>query len=432
MTYINTQKLTKLLVLGALSFLLYASSALAVGVKPLRTELTIDPGSSATATIKVINSENKQVTVKPEIDVYVANDLDGYPENIDLEENDPRNIEKWIQFGEEEITLEANSEKETTFTVTVPEGAEPGGRYASILYEPVVEDTEGVQVRSRVASLILIQVTGEEILTGELDEFSLYEDKLYSDQAVTLAVNFKNTGNIHSKPVGEIALYNESGEKLEEVARYKDPETGKEVVADEIPVNINGGNVLPGSARVFRPTWSENIAEGKYTAKLNLAYGNEEDMLTSELDFDTSSDLSVESFKLMTENGSAYFAIEFKNSGKVYEKPVGAIEVFNEYNAPVVKIDLPEDMEYVVPGSSETVKIDWLEGKEVPEGEYTAKLALKYGLTGEELTSEATFTGAEAAGTAKSFLQTPKGMAVAGLAVLILLVVVYYAGRSKK
>ena len=50
------------------------STVLAVGVKPVRTELIIDPGGSGSATIRVINSENVPVTVRPEITVYTKND----------------------------------------------------------------------------------------------------------------------------------------------------------------------------------------------------------------------------------------------------------------------------------------------------------------------------------------------------------------------
>lgn len=429
MTYLNTQKL-RLMVFGALAFLLYASSAFAVGVKPLRTELTINPGESQTATIKVINSENKTIKVTPDVEVFVANDEAGFPVNVELEDNDPRNIAKWITFEEPEITLAPNSEKETTFTITVPTNAEPGGKYASVVYEPVVEEGEGLQIRSRVASLILVTVTGEENIDGELQGFDMKDAKVYSDNPVTFATSFLNTGNIHVKPTGEITLFDQEGNQLKEIARYKDPETNKEILADSIPVNLSGGHVLPGSNRVFTSEWTEGVQEGKYTAKLSFVFGDKEPV-TEELTFDTNSDVSVENFQLKQESKKAYFEIKLKNSGQLYERPKGSVEIKNEFNSTVATIDIPADADYITPSATGTITLNWLD-REVPAGEYTATLNLKHGLTGEELTAKTDFTGQGAAEGAENFLKTPLGMGVSAAVVLALLVVVYFAGRSGK
>jgi P pilus assembly chaperone PapD len=104
------------------------ATASAIGIKPLRIELTIDPGNSATATLRVINSEANDLTLKPEVVIYTKNDEKGFPVAEELAANDPANIRSWITFEDSQIELLANSEKAVNFTVTVPKDAAQIGR----------------------------------------------------------------------------------------------------------------------------------------------------------------------------------------------------------------------------------------------------------------------------------------------------------------
>jgi hypothetical protein len=75
---------------------------------------------------------------------------------------------------------------------------------------------------------------------------------------VTLKIPVKNDGNIHIKPTGKISLYD--GDTL--LTRI-----GKQVIMDEngvyigekivdyLPINDDGGNVLPDTERIFSANW---------------------------------------------------------------------------------------------------------------------------------------------------------------------------------
>lgn len=371
---------------------LFSSAVFAsgIGVKPLRTELFINPGSSQSAVITVINGEQQDIQAQPTIEVYTKNDESGFPVSIDLDTDDPRNIESWVSFSEDMTELPAGGEQQVTVTVTVPEGAEPGGRYAAVLYEPITEPGEGgVQIRSRVASLLLITVGGEQIRSGEVQSFTLSENAA-NDKPLNFDIQFENTGNVHLSPSGTVTLTDQDGNVLENIARYMDRETGEEIVSNEIPANPNNGNVLPGSFRIFGAEWNENIQTGTFTAELNLRFPGSNEPIVRSTEFSFEEDFALDRFDLdRTENG-ADFILKMSNDGTLQERPVGMITVENEFGQMVSEIEMPEDLEYTLPGESTTYTIPWI-AKELPEGKYTATINLKQGVTNYDVSDSITF-----------------------------------------
>ncbi|MBU1089607.1 DUF916 domain-containing protein [Patescibacteria group bacterium] len=403
-----TKKALTLVFSSLLTLALTVSAAFAVGVKPVRTELTIDPGGSASATIRVINSENVPITVRPEVTIYTKNDEEGFPVAAeDLPADHPMNIRDWIEFPAEDLSLEPNSEKEVTFKVNVPADAQPGGKYASIIYTSVDDAASGeVKVQVAVPSLILVKVTGEEIHSGEVLSFGVKNGNLLGDQNPILAVSFQNNGNVHEKPSGSVTLTDSmTGEQLTQIARYYDDVSGELIIADAIPLNLTGGNVLPGSSRTFTAEWNENIRSGKFIAVSSLKYGSEPTIATS-AEIEINEDLQLNSFEINQLEASTDFTITLTNNGNVYEKLEGKIEIINDFESVVASVPIPEDAGYIVaslsipenvgyiaPGATAKITVPWLE-KQVPAGKYTAKLAAFYGFENASLESEVQFVSA--------------------------------------
>lgn len=76
---------------------------------------------------------------------------------------------------------------------------------------------------------------------------------------VDFKIPLANSGNTHVKPTGSIELYDEDGLIIKKVGKesIKTPEgvvVGDRIV-DYIPINDEGGNVLPGTERTFISNW---------------------------------------------------------------------------------------------------------------------------------------------------------------------------------
>ena len=375
------------LIITVCALLISIPAAFAVGVKPIRTEITVDRSSSATVVLKVINAEDTAITVRPEIVVYTGNNLEGFPIAEELSADDPRNMASWIEFDRELITLEPESEEELSFTATVPGTALSGGYYGAVLLTAVgFEATAFTQSQVAVPSLILLKVAGTEFHIGAVESFDI-QPEVYSDRGVIFETLFSNTGNIHEKPHGTITLQKADGTPLTGIARYQDPATREVVVADALPFNLVGGNVLPGSSRVFETSWRENVQAGAFTATLKLKFGNS-NQNTRTASFELGDEkLSLEKFELSELKDSTGFTIDLKNEGSVYERLSGTIDIQDtEFEGTLASLQIPADMDYVVPGGIATLEIPWLD-KPVPQGKYTATLTATYGLADTPLTA---------------------------------------------
>lgn len=367
-----------------------AGLALAVGVKPLRTELAIAPGESVRTTITVINTEDQEVRVRPSVGMYAGNDQQGYPIESDVPEDDPRHLNTWVAFDQVELTLRPDESRAVSLTITAPADAEPGGHYGSLLYEPIPEEGGApVKVATRVASLLLITVTGEVRTDGAVTRFSV-ADHQAADRPFAFAIDFENSGTIHVRPEGSITILDAAGQQVRSVARYLDPKTSKEVTADVIPVNLLGGNVLPDSARTFLADWSENIQNGEYTAVLNLAYAGQQ-LAPQTTTFTVRDAVAVDDFALRQGGGKADFALKLQNTGANVVRPIGVIEVVNEFDFKVAEVTLGDHMSDIPAGESREVIVPWL-SKEVPAGSYTARLNATYGYSRRPLVAEARFS----------------------------------------
>lgn len=368
--------------------------AAAVGVKPLRTDVTVKPGGETEITLQVINDKDTPERVRPSVQVYTKNDENGYPVAEELPAGDARNISDWISFGQKELTLPAKGAVKATIHIKVPASAQPGGHYAAIFYEPILPADSGgsVQINTRVASLLLIQVEGEQKRSGELLKFEMPAANLVGDKAAQFAVRFKNTGNVHVAPTGKIRLFDSKNEQLKQVAEYTD-KTGHTRQADEVPVNEAGGNVLPGSERIFLGNWNKNVQPGDYTAKLELTFTGLEKPFTAETKLTIDEDLRVTDLEFVpAANGQpAAFVLNLENKGNFYERPQGKLAIQNAYETTVATLDLPKDMSYVEPGKTATVRLPWI--AKVPEGRHTAKLDATYGLQKTPLEASVSFGG---------------------------------------
>lgn len=236
-----------------------------LSIWPLRQEYEVNPGETAHGLVNVMNRGSASRTVRVMAWDFEAGGEEGYPQFADTPpESSVYSLASWIVVTKEPIVIAPGETVEVPFTINVPQNAEPGGYYAGILigqFSPEALEGEGgaaVTIGSAVASLILLTVEGEIIEAGSIREFSTPKS-LYEHLPVDFIVRFENTGNVHVKPQGNITIYDWSDNKVW-----------------ELPINAEGGNVLPGSVREFTATWDEGGGYGKYEAVITLRYGSED------------------------------------------------------------------------------------------------------------------------------------------------------------
>lgn len=227
-----------------------------IGISPITFELTGNPGDVIINQLKVYNpSDNTSVGIGMEVEDIAPRGEMGQVV-VEPAETETYSLARWVKVEPEEFILKPKEQKFITFTLSIPENAEPGGHYGTILAGTRIVAGPGVTgatIAQRVGALVLLSVSGEIIEELIVKDFSAPRYSEYGP--IPFTIRFENKGTIHVKPRGFVTITNWLGNKVADV---------------EFPQR----NVLPNAVRKIEIPWGQKwFWPGKYTATLNGSYG---------------------------------------------------------------------------------------------------------------------------------------------------------------
>lgn len=254
-------------------------NAVTFTITPALVDKKVNPGDSFQVKLTLINKSNTAQPFRAYTKNFAAKNLDGQVTFGD-EDITSYAASSWITLDQPSILLPPQGKQEVLATVNVPQHAEPGGHYASVLFEQMIQDAPSSQshvaVAARLAVLVFITVSGDIREAGQILGATpgskcsavvcgLDAPKFLDKGPVPFSFIFNNTGNVHVRPKGTITIYQ-----------------GKQKIAT-LPVTDRA--VLPNSQRKFDITWDRVLLSGHYTAKLHLVYGSKNYTLDATTDF---------------------------------------------------------------------------------------------------------------------------------------------------
>jgi len=216
--------------------------------------LTANPGDTITNIVKIYNPTDNIISIKMEVEDFKPVGETGQV-IVEPEVEMTYSLKRWVKTTPTEFTLEPKEQKFVDFEISVPENAEPGGKYGSILASTtgmVGEGVTGAAVAQKVGALLLLTVAGPVQENLAIKEFSAPSFLEYGP--VSFLMRFENTGTVHVRPRGFVTITNWQGKKVADV---------------EFPQL----NVIPGSIRKIETSWQNKWLFGKYTAMLVGSYG---------------------------------------------------------------------------------------------------------------------------------------------------------------
>jgi len=224
-------------------------------ISPLTFELTADPGDAFTNEIRVFNPSSSTFSVQMEVEDFTPVGEEGQV-LVGAQEDETYSLKRWVTFEPASFAVEPGEKQFVRFTIAVPENAEPGGHYGSILASTVGavgEGTTGTGVGFKVGALALLSVSGVVKEAIAVEEFSAPD--FLEQGPVPFDIRFANTGTVHVRPIGFVHVTNLFGK-----------------TTDDVPFPQR--NVIPGSKRHVELAWSpKGFTVGKYTASLIGSYG---------------------------------------------------------------------------------------------------------------------------------------------------------------
>ncbi|MBP6924093.1 MAG: hypothetical protein KBC62_00915 [Candidatus Pacebacteria bacterium] len=235
-------------------------------VGPGRAEITVSPGETLVQEITVTNRISAGRTFKLEVE-DITGSVDGSSAvSLTGTERGPYSIRDYISFPTDTFVLDLGERARIPVTIKIPENAEPGGFYGSVL---VSTDRTGTSdagaprspIVARVGSLFFVTVRGDIEMSGETKDIKTLDGKVwYEEGPINLGITYENTGSVHVNPYGEVSISNMFGEEVGFV-------------------ELEPWFVLPKSLRSREVTWDREFLFGRYkvTARINRGYENQID-----------------------------------------------------------------------------------------------------------------------------------------------------------
>ncbi len=234
--------------------------------------LTGQPGSTIQTEIRVRNVSAQTIVVGTLVEDFVIAADGRTPVPVDSQIDSRFSLASWIEIPVKQATIQPGGIQTIPVVIRVPANARPGGRYAMIMHQPVVntgEDLSGdlagqAAINERVGTLVYFRVPGpvheeaalRNIVIPGFSEFG------------PVPINFKieNLSDVHIRPQITIEVRNLFGRTVD-------------------TVTVETQNVFPDSLRDFTANWDRVWGWGRYTAHFNVAFGEQGQVLTASVPF---------------------------------------------------------------------------------------------------------------------------------------------------
>ncbi len=222
-------------------------------VAPTRYVLPVEPGEERTVEVQITNRRGTPATFALSAEDFVADPSnEGAPLFINEEDSGPYTARLWVEPEFKRVRLNHGERAFVRLRIRVPENAEPGDHQAALIVRRELENrpTSGFGLESRVATLLIVSVSGDVVQDGSL--LGIHAKKFLNWWLpVFLRLEATNRGTVHMAPTGTVEIRNIFG-----------------ITVDELPVN--NWIILRDSSRPRELQWTPRFALGRYTATANL------------------------------------------------------------------------------------------------------------------------------------------------------------------
>lgn len=277
------QRFFGIFIFTTLLLFFWVSSAHALTLTPVKSELAGDPGQTIRGEVEVYNEQNELKTFYVSYENFEPSGEDGSPKFI----GGGTGLATWI-VSETQVTLAPGEKEIIPYTITIPNEAEAGGYFGAVFFggqNPDIKNGGEVSVGGKLGTLILLSVRGDIPEAAGLSDFGTGDGKrVYTQLPIGFSYRVTNGGADRIVPVGDVQITNTFG-----------------LTSVSIPLNENGGSVLPGSARRFQFAWSgvgaadsfigtveqqwNDLHIGWYTAHIRVVWGAEDTQAVARYDF---------------------------------------------------------------------------------------------------------------------------------------------------
>jgi hypothetical protein len=226
-----------------------APKALNLIVSPLPINLATNPGTIISTDLRVKQGNPESEKLKVSLMKFAAYGDAGKPRLEDRGPND--DYFDWVTFDKSTFDAPSNVWQTIKMTINVPKSAQFGYYYA-VVFTRAGDDTKpdkGAAIAGGTAVLVLLDAKVPNA-KRKIDLVSFAAGhRVYEFLPSHFNILFHNSGNVHLVPAGDIFI-----------------KQGSKIVAT-LPINGEGGNILPQSNRIFQQDWTDGFPYFKQRTK---------------------------------------------------------------------------------------------------------------------------------------------------------------------
>jgi len=226
------------------------TSPLVLETSPLPINLIVDPGKSVTTDIRVKQAGSETARLKVGLMKFRAYGNEGKPELLDRQPGD--DYFDWVKFDKTLFDAPPNVWQTVHVTINVPKSA-AFGYYFAVVFSREGDDVHHTgntnSIAGATAVLMLLEARSPNAKRNlQLVSFTA-DHRVFEFLPTQFNVTLANTGNVHGAPQGDIFIIK-----------------GKKQIAI-LPINANGGNILPASKRLLTVQWLDGFPVYKQVVK---------------------------------------------------------------------------------------------------------------------------------------------------------------------
>ncbi|MDR0463265.1 MAG: DUF916 domain-containing protein [Pseudomonadales bacterium] len=221
--------------------------------------LVLQPGQTTQVALEVRNPSDEAITIQSFARDFIIGDDGETPlpvENVDI--SNRWSLASWLTITPNAAVIEPRQSVSIVVTISVPEDAMAGGRYAMVLHRPALSEsggaTTGSQVSAQVGSLFYVIVEGDITEDAFITDFEF--TRFSETGPVDFSFNFQNESSTHIRPEITITIKNIFGQVREEIV-------------------LEQRNIFPGTGRSYEGVWENRWGFGPYRAEITASYGRQ-------------------------------------------------------------------------------------------------------------------------------------------------------------
>jgi len=242
---------------------------------PTKIELFLFPGEKAVKELIITNRTGRTLKFKTEIEDFIGSKDPNQLIVLLGNEKSSYSLKELLKPEIPEFILEHGQRIYLPVEISVPENAEPGGRYGVVFAAVLPPEQAGqeekelaksqISVVSRSGTLFFVKIKGNVSESGYLKSFETSK-KWQEKGPIKFQMLFENNGNVHLFPEGKIEIFNILGKKVDELS-------------------IDSYFVMPDSLRLKDLSWNKGLLFGKYKALISLNRGYKDIIDQKETEF---------------------------------------------------------------------------------------------------------------------------------------------------